>query len=64
MNNERKAVIDEFEGQESASGADGSIELVVIGALLTLLLVLGTPMLGKFTNSSEGPSLQVIREGE
>ncbi len=63
MKNEPQAIVDEFDGHERSS-ADGSVEMIVIGSLLTLLLVLGTPILGKISGVDEGPSLQVIREGE
>lgn len=43
---------------------DRAVEIIVLGSLLTLLLLVGTPLFGKFLSHPEGPSLQVIRAGE
>ncbi len=63
MKNEHESIIDDFD-TPTRPRADGSVELIVIGSLLTLLLLLGTPILGKISGFSDGPTLQVIREGE
>lgn len=41
---------------------DQTVEVIVVGSLLSLLLLLGTPLLGKLVDPSDGPTLKVIRE--
>lgn len=60
---ESKNPVRDIEFEDAVSHTESSIELILAGSLLALLLLIGTPLYNSFSSVHSEPPLQIIKEG-